>query len=114
MTAPEGYEFIEGSTYAVDVTRDEDGKLVADPAKVEFVVKAIGSGEPSDPEEPSKPSESEKPTEPGKPTDPSKPGEETDVPETGDSSNMWLWMMLMISGGTLIISLNVRKNKKQV
>ena len=99
VTAPEGYEFVGENTYAVDVTRDENGKLVADPAEVEFVVKAIGSGEPSKPE---------------KPTEPSKPGEETDIPETGDSSNMWLWMMLVISGGALIISLNVRKNKKQV
>lgn len=45
VTAPEGYEFIGGNTYAVDVTRDENGKLAADPTEVAFVVKAIGSSD---------------------------------------------------------------------
>lgn len=96
VTAPDGYEFIGGSTYAVEVTRGADGKLAADPTEVVFVVRAVGSGEPS---------------EPDKPTAPTKPGEETTIPDTGDSNNIWLWMMLMISGG-MILALMISKKEK--
>lgn len=103
VTAPEGYEFIGGNTYAVDVTRDENGKLAADPTEVAFVVEAIGSGESSNPEEPSKP------TEPGKPTTP------TQNPETGDSSNLGLWFALMITSAVATsVVLIVNRRKKAI
>ena len=107
VTAPEGYEFVGEGTYAVDVTRDADGKLVADPTEVEFVVKAVGGGEPTKPEEPSKP------TEPEKPTDPSKPGESIDSPQTGDSSHPLVWIMLAFVSGGAVLTLSVRRKKQQ-
>ena len=107
VTAPEGYEFVGEGTYAVYVTRDADGKLVADPTEVEFVVKAVGGGEPTEPEEPSKP------TEPEKPTDPSKPGESTDSPQTGDSSNLNLCVAIMVvSAGAIFIVLMANRRRK--
>lgn len=48
VTAPDGYEFVGKNTYEVTVTRDEGGHLIATPSEVVFVVKAVGSGEPSE------------------------------------------------------------------
>lgn len=113
VTAPEGYEFIGGNTYAVDITRDENGKLIADPAEVTFVVKAIGSGESSEPEIPSKPSEPSEPTDPQNPTAPTQPGDDTQSPETGDNSNLNLWVALMVvSAGAIFIVLITNRRKK--
>ena len=115
VTAPEGYEFVGENTYAVDVTRDENGKLVADPTEVEFVVKAIGSGEPSEPEDPSKPSEPSEPTEPEKPTTPTQPGDDAQSPETGDSSNLNLGVALMgVSALAICIVLITNRRKKEI
>ena len=92
VTAPEGYEFVGENTYAVDVTRDENSKLVADPTEVEFVVKAIGSGEPSDP---------------------TRPGDDTQGPKTGDSSNLNLWVAFMIvSAGAVVVVLMAKYRRK--
>ena len=92
VTAPEGYEFVGENTYAVDVTRDENSKLVADPTEVEFVVKAIGSGEPSDP---------------------TRPGDDTQGPKTGDSSNLNLWVAFMIvSAGAVFVVLMAKYRRK--
>lgn len=50
VNTPEGYEFVGENTYAVDVTRDADGRLVANPTQVTFVVKVVqGDGSESNP-----------------------------------------------------------------
>ena len=95
MTAPEGYEFIEGNTYEVDITRDEDGRLVAEPAEAAFIVKAIGGVTPSKPAEPQ--------------------NGDTQSPGTGDNSNHNLWVALMVaSAGVISIVLITGCRKKKV
>ena len=90
------------NTYAVEVSRDADGHLVADPAEVVFVVKAVGTGEPTDPGEPADP---ENPSTPDN-TDP-------DSPKTGDRSDLMVWrFVLLISGGTLMALLVTRKKQR--
>lgn len=50
VNTPEGYEFVGENTYAVEVTRDADGRLVANPTQVTFVVKVVqGDGSESNP-----------------------------------------------------------------
>ncbi|MBS4915955.1 MAG: hypothetical protein KHZ93_00020 [Clostridiales bacterium] len=50
VTVPEGYEFVGENTYAVEITRDAHGHLVADPTQVTFVVKVVqGDGSESNP-----------------------------------------------------------------
>ncbi|MEG0546645.1 MAG: LPXTG cell wall anchor domain-containing protein, partial [Oscillospiraceae bacterium] len=96
IQAPDGYEIVGNDQYAVNVTRDEDGRLVADPTEVTIIVKKI---EAEKPQEPSKP---EKPTTP---TQPSK-SDDKDNPQTGDSSNLLLWFIVMVaSSGTLSVLL---------
>ena len=95
VTAPEGYEFIEGNTYEVDITRDEDGRLVAEPAEAAFIVKAIGGVTPSKPAEPQ--------------------NGDTQSPGTGDNSNYNLWVALMVaSAGVISIVLITGCRKKKV
>lgn len=101
VIAPDGYEFIGANTYAVDVTRGADGKLIADPDEVIFVVKAIATEEPS------------KPSEPGEPIEPTHPSKDTDNPKTGDTSNMVLSFSLLIAAGVGIVSL-VAYRKKEI
>lgn len=101
VTAPEGYEFINGNTYAVEITRAADGKLIADPAEVEFVVKVIDSGEPSEPEGPSKPSEPETPPLP-----------DTETPFIKDENGKNGWEVIneeigkAEDGGTITVDMN--------
>lgn len=101
------------NTYAVDVTRDEDGKLVVAPTEVEFVVKVIGSGEPSEQEDPSKPSIPSEPTEPENPTTPTQPGGNTQSPKTGDSGtlNLWIALMAVSAGATFVVLMADRRRK---
>ena len=102
VTAPEGYEFVGENTYAVEVSRDADGHLVADPAEVVFVVKAVGTGEPTDPGEPADP---ENPSTPDN-TDP-------DSPKTGDSSNYLFWSMILLASGGILATLIVCRRKQR-
>ncbi|MDY3990082.1 MAG: LPXTG cell wall anchor domain-containing protein, partial [Massilioclostridium sp.] len=89
-------------TYAVEVSRDADGHLVADPAEVVFVVKAVGTGEPTDPGEPADP---ENPSTPDN-TDP-------DTPKTGDSSNYLFWSMILLASGGILATLIVCRRKQR-
>ena len=100
VPAPEGYEFIGENTYAVEVIRDETGKLVADPSEVIFIVKAIDTEGPSDPEEPSTPGGTNTP--------------EGNSPQTGDSSHASnLLLLILVSAGTLLLVTIMRNQKKK-
>ena len=46
------------------------------------------------------------PTEPGKPTD-------SDSPQTGDNSNMILWIALLFVSGGVVIGITVYSKKKK-
>ena len=54
------------------------------------------------------------PTDPSKPTDPDmeNPGEETDTPQTGDNSNLLMWIMLTLLGGGAVLTLTLKGKKK--
>ena len=51
---------------------------------------------------------------PGDPEDPEDPGDENDVPETGDTSHLWLWLcLLFVSGGcTTLFGIADRKSRQ--
>ena len=61
------------------------------------VIPATGIGDPTDPADPTEP------TDPAQPVKPQDPSDATDNPQTGDSSNMMLWVSLMLTscGGVL-------------
>ena len=75
------------------------------------VIPVTGTGQPVEPTEPTDP-----PTDPKQPTDPAKPEQpdkpDSDNPKTGDSSNMALWISLMLvsCGGVLGMLFYKRKN----
>lgn len=72
--------------------------------------------DPTDPTDPTNPTEPTRPTEPTKPTDPttsSKPDKPNDnIPQTGDETNLALWLVLLgISGMGAMITLLSSKRK---
>lgn len=101
-TIPEGYEFSEDNNYALTVTRDADGKLIANPAEVVFMVKAIRT------EEPSKPDESIQPNEPTKPQESSNQID-TKSPDMGDAGNLTLCLVLLSVSGIATVLIWYKK-----
>ena len=59
--------------------------------------------EPTDPTDPTTPTDPTEPTDPAKPEQQGKPSGQTESPQTGDSSDMALWISLMLAscGGVL-------------
>lgn len=57
----------------------------------------------------------ENPTDPSKPADPSKPNTGSDIksPQTGDNSNMFLWVALLFAGGGVLTVLGVTDKRKK-
>ena len=88
-------------------------KIIGDPAGTEYqnekYVQVRSSLEPVEPTEPTDPTDPTTPTDPTEPTDPAKPEQQgkpsgqTESPQTGDSSDMALWIGLMLAscGGVL-------------
>ena len=67
--------------------------------------------EPTDPTDPTTPTDPTEPTDPAKPEQQGKPSGQTESPQTGDSSDMALWISLMLAscGGVLGMLLYRRK-----
>ena len=90
-----------------EATETEEGSRERGCAVCEYVqteaIPATGTGEPTD---------STEPTDPAKPEQPGKPSEQTESPQTGDSSNMMLWISLMlVSCGGVLGTLFYRRKK---
>ena len=96
-------------------------EIIGDPAGTEYqnekYVQVRSSLEPVEPTEPTDPTDPTTPTDPTEPTDPAKPEQQgkpsgqTESPQTGDSSDMALWIgpMLASCGGVLGMLLYRRK-----
>ncbi|BDZ76463.1 LPXTG cell wall anchor domain-containing protein [Claveliimonas bilis] len=96
-------------------------EIIGDPAGTEYqnekYVQVRSSLEPVEPTEPTDPTDPTTPTDPTEPTDPAKPEQQgkpsgqTESPQTGDSSDMALWLGLMLAscGGVLGMLLYRRK-----
>ena len=96
-------------------------EIIGDPAGTEYqnekYVQVRSSLEPVEPTEPTDPTDPTTPTDPTEPTDPAKPEQQgkpsgqTESPQTGDSSDMALWVGLMLAscGGVLGMLLYRRK-----
>ena len=72
----------------------------------------LGSNTPFETsEKPTDPADPADPTDPAKPEQQGKPSEQIESPQTGDSSNMALWISLMLAscGGVLGMLLYRRK-----
>lgn len=95
VTVPEGYEFIGNNTFAVDITRSDDGKLIADPSEVVFVVKAVSSDKPGTPETPSEPDNGD-----------------IESPDTGDNSDIYLWFVLAFVSGSFLAGITFTVKRK--
>ena len=67
---------------------------------------------PTDPTTPTDPADPADPTDPAKPEQQGKPSEQTENPQTGDSSNMALWIsLMMVSCGGLLGMLFYKRKK---
>ena len=96
-------------------------EIIGDPAGTEYqnekYVQVRSSLEPVEPTEPTDPTDPTTPTDPTEPTDPAKPEQQgkpsgqTESPQTGDGSDMALWIGLMLAscGGVLGMLLYRRK-----
>ena len=69
------------------------------------------SEKPTDPTTPTDPTD---PTDPAKPEQPDKPSEKTESPQTGDSSNMMLWIGLMLASCGGVIGMAVYSKRKKL
>ena len=98
-----------------EATETEAGSRERDCTVCEYVqteaIPAAGTGEPTDPTDPTTPTDPTEPTDPAKPEQQGKPSGQTESPQTGDSSNMMLWISLMLAscGGVLGMLLYRRK-----
>ena len=68
------------------------------------------SEKPTDPTTPTDPTD---PTDPAKPEQPGKPSEKTESPQTGDNSNMFLWVALLFASGGVLTVLGVTDKRKK-
>lgn len=68
------------------------------------------SEKPTDPTTPTDPTD---PTDPAKPEQPDKPSEKTESPQTGDSSNMMLWIGLLAASGAGVYGMTLYSRKKK-
>ena len=68
------------------------------------------SEKPTDPTTPTDPTD---PTDPAKPEQPDKPSEKTESPQTGDNSNMFLWVALLFASGGVLTVLGVTDKRKK-
>ena len=90
-----------------EATETEEGSRERGCAVCEYVqteaIPATGTGEPTDPTDPTTPTDPTEPTDPAKPEQQGKPSGQTESPQTGDSSDMALWISLMLAscGGVL-------------
>ena len=90
-----------------EATETEAGSRERDCTVCEYVqteaIPAAGTGEPTDPTDPTTPTDPTEPTDPAKPEQQGKPSGQTESPQTGDSSDMALWIGLMLAscGGVL-------------
>ena len=69
---------------------------------------------PTDPTTPTDPADPADPTDPAKPEQQGKPSEQTESPQTGDSSNMMLWIGLMLASCGGVIGMAVYSKRKKV
>lgn len=101
-----------GSGKEILYTVDEAG--VENYEKVVEGYDLINTYRPNTPPEPSDPGEPNTPPEPGDPGEPSDSSEPSTSPTTGDNSNIWLWFVLMlVSGGMLVVLGRKRKAQKE-
>ena len=88
-------------------------EIIGDPAGTEYQnekyvqvrssLEPVEPTEPTDPTDPTTPTDPTEPTDPAKPEQPGKPSGQTESPQTGDGSDMALWIGLMMAscGGVL-------------
>ena len=116
MTAKDGYEkaklcYMDGNANAKDVpytTEQGNASFGMEQTGYYLFLKTEGSSQPTEPVDPDDPSN---PTEPIDPDDPNRPTTPT-APQTGDNSNLWLWITLLLLSGTLLVGTTVYGRKK--
>lgn len=89
----------QAAVLEITVTDDGSGRLQAEVKCTDFVFTNVY----------------EKPQEPPKPTEPSEPDKETDVPQTGDNTNVGLWIALLLvsAGGLLIVLYKTKRDNRK-
>ena len=70
--------------------------------------------EPTDPTDPTTPTDPTEPTDPAKPEQQGKPSGQTESPQTGDSSDMALWIGLMLASCGGVIGMAVYSKRKKL
>lgn len=74
----------------------------------------LGSNTPFETsEQPTDPTTPTDPTDPANPEQPGKPSEQTESPQTGDNSNMFLWVALLFASGGVLTVLGVTDKRKK-
>ena len=105
------FETSEKPTDPTDPTDPTTPTDPTDPAGPTDPTTPTDPTEPTDPTDPTTPTDPNEPTDPAKPEQQGKPSGQTESPQTGDSSNMALWISLMLAscGGVLGMLLYRRK-----
>ena len=97
------FETSEKPTDPTDPTDPTTPTDPTDPAGPTDPTTPTDPTEPTDPTDPTTPTDPTEPTDPAKPEQQGKPSGQTESPQTGDSSDMALWISLMLAscGGVL-------------
>ncbi len=105
------FETSEKPTDPTDPTDPTTPTDPTDPAGPTDPTTPTDPTEPTDPTDPTTPTDPTEPTDPAKPEQQGKPSGQTESPQTGDSSDMALWISLMLAscGGVLGMLLYRRK-----
>ena len=71
-------------------------------------------GDPSDPSNPTDPGNHTDPSKPSKPSDPDDPDDPDDSPPTGDTSNILVYVLIMVGAGTMLIVIGSTGKRSRV
>ena len=95
-----------------DPTDPTDPTTPTDPTDPTTPTDPTDPAGPTDPTTPTDPADPADPTDPAKPEQQGKPSEQIESPQTGDSSNMALWIsLMMVSCGGLLGMLFYKRKK---
>ena len=97
-----------------DPTDPTDPTTPTDPTDPTTTTDTTDPAGPTDPTTPTDPADPADPTDPAKPEQQGKPSEQIESPQTGDSSNMMLWIGLMLASCGGVIGMAVYSKRKKL
>ena len=104
---------VEGDFLVFETTHLSQYAILGSNTPFETSEKPTDPTTPTDPTDPTDPTNPTEPTDPAKPEQQGKPSGQTESPQTGDNSNMFLWVALLFASGGVLTVLGVTDKRKK-